>query len=95
LDGVGFLTILGVGVGFCCPIPTPQVKLDNFYITFFELGIPIEMVQFLMKLLLKQRILAVYHDFHYVLVATKFLTVKFHSGYVKESEIVERSESDI
>jgi len=29
-----------------------------------KLGIPIEMVQFLMKLLLKQRILAVYHDFH-------------------------------
>ena len=29
-----------------------------------KLGIPVEMLQFLMKLLLKQRILAVYHDFH-------------------------------
>jgi len=47
-----------------------------------------------MKLLLKQRILAVYHDFHGVLVATKFLATKLHSLYVKksESEILERSE---
>ena len=30
------------------------------------------MVQFLMKLLLKQRILAVYHDFHGELFAKKF-----------------------
>jgi len=28
------------------------------------MGIPVEMVQFLMKHLLKQRILAVYHDFY-------------------------------
>jgi len=45
-----------------------------------------------MKLLLKQRILAVYHDFHWVLVATKFLAAKLHPLYVKESEILERSE---
>jgi len=47
-----------------------------------------------MKLLLKQRILAVYHDFHWVLAATKFLAAKLHSLYVKESEseILERSE---
>jgi len=43
------------------------------------------MVQFFLKLLLKQRILAVYHDFHQVLVATKFLTAKLHSLYVVES----------
>jgi len=29
-----------------------------------KLGIPVESVRFLMKLLLKQRILDVYHDFH-------------------------------
>ena len=59
-----------------------------------KLGIPVESVQFLMKLLLKQRILAMYHDFHGVLVATKFLATKLHSLYVKksESEILERSE---
>ena len=32
--GVGFLTTLGVGVGFFCP--TPDVQLDNFYITFLN-----------------------------------------------------------
>jgi len=57
------------------------------------------MVQFLLKLLLKEMILAVYHDFHWLLVATKLLTAKLHSCYVKESvsEISKRSEleSDI
>jgi len=52
-----------------------------------------------MKLLLQQIIFAVYHDFHWVLVATKLLTAKLHSLYVKELEleILERSEleSDI
>jgi len=38
-----------------------------------------------MKRLLKQRILALYHDFHWVVDATKFLTAKIHSIYVKES----------
>jgi len=36
------------------------------------------MVQFLLKFLLKLRILAVYHDFHWLLVATKLLTAKLH-----------------
>jgi len=55
---------------------------------------PVEMVQFLMKLLLKQRFLAVCHDIHWVLVATKLLTAKLHSFYVNESksEILKRSE---
>jgi len=63
---VGFLTTLGVGVGvrFVCSTPTPDVQLDHFLHHTPKLGIPIEMVEFLMKLLLKQRILAVYHDFH-------------------------------
>jgi len=45
-----------------------------------------------MKLLLKWLFLAVYHDFHWVLAATKLLTAKRHSLYVTEleSEILER-----
>jgi len=62
--GVGFLTTLGLGVGFFCPTPTPDVQLDHFLHHTPKLGIPVEMVQFLLKLLLKQRFLAVYHDFH-------------------------------
>jgi len=34
------------------------------------------MVQFLLKHLLKQRILAVYHDFHWLQVNTKLLAAK-------------------
>jgi len=52
----------GVGVGFFCP--TPDVQLDHFLYHTFKLGIPVEMVQFLLKLLLKQRFFAVHHDFH-------------------------------
>ena len=88
---VGFLTTLGDGF-FC---PTPKVQLDHFLHHTPKLGIPVEMVQFLMKLLSKQRILALYRDFHWVFVATKFLTAKLYSLYVKESEILERSESEI
>jgi len=38
-----------------------------------------------------------YHDFHWLLVATEVLTDKLHSLYVKESKstILERSESNI
>jgi len=61
---VGFLTTLGVGVGFVCPTPTPGVQLDHILHHTPKLGIPDEMVQFLLKLLLKQRFLAVYRDFH-------------------------------
>jgi len=60
--GVGFLTTLGVEVGFYCP--TPDVQLDHFLRHTPKLRIPVEMVQFLLKLLLKQRFLAVHHDFH-------------------------------
>ena len=58
---------------FC---PSPEVQLYHFLHHTPKLGIPAEMVQFLMKLLLKQRILAVYHDIHEVLVATNLLTAK-------------------
>jgi len=62
LGGVGFLTTLGAGVGFFCP--TPDVQLDHFLNHTLKLGIPVEIVQFLSKLLLKQRFLPVHHDFH-------------------------------
>jgi len=65
-----------------------KYKWIIFYITLLSW-------EFLLKLLLTQRILAVYHDFHWVLVATKFLTVKCHSLYVKESGILENSELEI
>jgi len=48
------------------------------------MGIPAEMVQFILKLFLKQIILVVYYDFHWVLGAMKSLTAKLHSLYVKE-----------
>jgi len=61
--GVGFLTTLGVTVGFFCL--TPDAQLDHFLHHSPKLGIPVEMVQFLLKLLLNQRFPAVYHDFHW------------------------------
>jgi len=64
LGGIGFLTTLGVGVGFFRPTPTTDVELNHFLHHTRGLGIPVEMVQFLLKLLLQQRFLAVYHDFH-------------------------------
>jgi len=60
--GIGFLTTLGVGAGFFPP--TPDAQFDHFLHPTPKLGIPVEMVRFLLKLLLKQRILAVHHDFH-------------------------------
>jgi len=64
LGGVGFLTTLGVGdvVGFFCP--TPDVQLDHFLHHTLKLGITVEMVEFLLKVLLKQRFLALHCRFH-------------------------------
>ena len=42
---------------------TPDVQLGHFLHNTPKLGIPVEMLQFLLKLLLKQRFLAVHHDF--------------------------------
>ena len=53
-----------------------------------KLGIPVEMVQFLLKLLLKQSSCCAPRF-------TLILTTNFHFLYVKESEILERSELDI
>jgi len=64
LGGVGFLTTLGVGVAFFSPTSIPDVQLDHFLNHTLKLGIPVEMVQFLLKLFLKQGFLAVQQDFH-------------------------------
>ena len=74
------------GVGFFI-----RLRLFNwimFYITL--LSREFQLIWQFLKLFLKQNILAVYHDFHCVLVATKLLTAKLHSFYVKgaESEIL-------
>jgi len=55
--GVGFPTTLGVRVGFFCP--TPEAQLDHFLYHIPKLGILIEMVEFLLKLLLNRGFLAV------------------------------------
>jgi len=78
--GVGFLTALGVGVWFFCPTPTPDVQLDHFLHHTPKLGIPVEMVQFLLKLLLKQISFCVPR---FPLI----LTAKYHSLYAKESGV--------
>ena len=71
----------GVGVGFFCPTPTPVAQLDHFLHHTPKMGIPVEMVQFLLKLLLKQSFFAVWPWFPLI------LTAKFHSLYVKESGV--------
>ena len=44
--------------------PTPRVPLDHFSHHTPKLGILDEIVKFLLKLLLNQRFLPVYYDFH-------------------------------
>jgi len=63
--------------------PTPEVELNHFLHHTSTLGFPVEIVQFFKKHVLKQRILAVYCDFHWLLVATTFIITKFYSRYVK------------
>jgi len=62
---VGFLTILGAGVGVRLFVRL-RLRMYNRIILHhtLRLGIPFEIVQFLLELLLKQRFIAVYHDFH-------------------------------
>ena len=57
--------------------PTPDVQLNHFLHRTTKLGIPVETMQFLFKLLLKQIIFTVCHDFHWFLVAIKLLTPNF------------------
>jgi len=69
--------------------PNSGSTIEPVFIITLQL-VAVEMVQFLLKLLWKQWYLALHHDFHWLLVATKLLTAKLHSHYVKESEILER-----
>ena len=90
--GFGFLTTLGVGVGvalFCSSL-IPDAQLDHFLHQTPKLEIPVEMLQFALKSLFKQRIFAVQHDFHW-------FEAKFNSRFVKESEseILESSVSGV
>jgi len=73
--GAGFLTTLGF---FC---PTPDAQLDHFLRHTSKLGIPVEMVQFLLRLV----------ETGISCCAPRFpqiLTAKFHSFYFKESDIL-------
>ena len=74
-----------------CPTPTPDVQLDHFLHHTLKLGMPVELVQFLLKPLLKQRFFCCVPRFPLI------LTVNFHSLYVKESEsvILESAGTDI
>jgi len=82
---VGLLTTLGVEVRFFVRLRLWVSKWIIFLQHTPKLGIPVEMVQFLLKLLLKQ-ISCCAPRFALILQA------KFHSLYVKESEseILER-----
>jgi len=86
---VGLLTTLGVGVGFFCP--TPKVKLDHFLHHTPELGNPVEMVQFLLNLLLKQIFLAVHDDLNSFqqpnFIPFMLRSLKFWKGWIRESEL--------
>jgi len=64
LGGVGVFTTPGAGVGIFCPTSSPEVQLGHFLHHSAKLGIAVAVVPFLLKLLLKQIIFAVYHDFH-------------------------------
>jgi len=68
--------------------------MDHFLHKTPKLGIRVEVVQFLLKLFLKRRFLAVQHDFRWLLIATKLLTAKLFSLHVKELEILEKLESE-
>jgi len=67
-----------------------EVQLDHFSHHTPKLGIPVEMVQFFLKLLLKQLSCCAPH---FPLI----LTAKLYSLYVKESEseILERLQSEL
>ena len=59
-----------VGVGLF--YPNPEAHMNHFYIALLSYEpwlMPVETVEIILKLWLKQRIRAVYHDFHRLLVA--------------------------
>ena len=68
-----------------CPTPSQEVQLNHFCITLLSWAFLFKWYNF--KLLLKQIVFAMYHDFHWLLVGTKLLTAKLHSHYVNESRV--------
>ena len=79
--------------------PTPEVRLNHLLHRTHNLRILIRAywngtITFETFIETYSRILAVYHDFHWLLVAKKLLTAKLHSRHVKVGNL-ERSESDI
>ena len=84
--GVGFLVTLGVGLDLFVRLRLRMSNWIIFYITLLNWEFLLKWYNFFWNFCLKQRFLAVHHDFHWV---------KCHSLYVKESkyEIFERSES--
>ena len=71
---------------------TTTVQLDHFLHHIPTLGFLLKWSNFFWNICWN-RFLAVHHDFHWLLIATKLLTAKFQSLYVKRSEILERSDS--
>jgi len=88
--GVGFVTTLGVGVRVGFSSPAPEVQLDYF---LHHTLIPVEVVQFLLKLLLKQNTCCLPR---FPLIANCYKTVEtlFTLCLEPEWEILERSDSE-
>jgi len=85
---VGFLRTLGVGVAFFYLTPATEVQFNHVLhrtpkLRILTLASWNGTISF--KTLFKQIMLAAYHHFHWLLVATKLLTAKLHSGYRRRS----------
>jgi len=78
-----------VRVGFYCP--TPEVQLNHFLHHTPKLGIPVEMVQFLLKLLLKQNCCVP----RFPLMSSCYKIVDRQTSKESESDILEKSKSDM
>ena len=83
---VGFLKHWEPESDFFCP--TPHAQLDHFYITLLNWEFQLKWYNFFWNFCWIK-------DFLLCTRISLILTAKFHSLYVKESEILERSESEI
>ena len=79
---------IGLGVGYFCPTPTPDVQLDHFLHHTPKLGIPVEYGTTYFETFVETEISFRLPRFQLI------LTAKFHSHCVKESEILYRMESE-
>ena len=82
--GVGFLVTLGVGLDLFVRLRLRMSNWIIFYITLLNWEFLLKWYNFFWNFCLKQRFLAVHHDFHWQLIATKLLTAKLHTLYFKE-----------